>query len=126
MLGLDTLYEIDQKLRFLRGFQDLDFGGLPIIIFTGDFLQFGPIQQKGLLTDIERITEEDVRNKANDRKVQRHWRQMMAKKLWEKFDKVVILEEQKRAEKSTRRPFPARPARADTKWPTNAGRYGQA
>ena len=66
-------------------------GGLPIVIFTGDFLQFGQIQQKGLLTDIERITEEDVRNKANDRKVQRHWRQMMAKKLWEKFDKVVIL-----------------------------------
>jgi PIF1-like helicase len=98
MLGLDTLYEIDQKLRFLRGFQDLDFGGLPIVIFTGDFLQFGPIQQKGLLTDIERVTEEDVRNKVNDRKVQRHWRQLKAKKLWEKFDKVVILEEQKRAQ----------------------------
>jgi hypothetical protein len=71
---------------------------LPIIIFTGDFLQFGPIQQKGLLTDIERITEEDFRNKANDRKMQRHWRQLTAKKLWEKFDKVVILEEQKRAQ----------------------------
>src|ERR1700727_2573476 len=27
MLDLDTLYEIDQKLRFLRGFHDLDFGG---------------------------------------------------------------------------------------------------
>jgi hypothetical protein len=46
---------------------------------TIDCRRFGQIQQKGLLTDIERITEEDVRNKANDRKVQRHWRQMMAK-----------------------------------------------
>jgi ATP-dependent DNA helicase PIF1 len=43
MLGLDTLYEIDQRLRILRGFQDQDFGGLPIVIFSGDFLQFGPI-----------------------------------------------------------------------------------
>ena len=69
MLGLDTLYEIDQKLRHLRGFQDRDFGGLPVVIFTGDFLQFGPIQQKGLLSDMEQITEEHVRNKPNDRKV---------------------------------------------------------
>ena len=32
-------------------------------------------------------------------KVQRHWRQLMGKRLWEKFDNVVILEEQKRAAK---------------------------
>jgi len=89
MLGLDTLYEIDQRLRILRGFQDRDFGGLPIVIFSGGFLQFGPIQQKGLLGDIERITEEDVRNKPNDRKMQRHWWQLMAKRLWENFDNVV-------------------------------------
>jgi PIF1-like helicase len=96
MLGLDTLYEIGQKLRLLRGFQDRDFGGLPIVIYSGGFLQFGPIRQKGLLSDIEQITEENVRNKP---KVQRHWRQLMANRLWEKFDKVVvILEEQKTAQ----------------------------
>ena len=98
MLGLDTLYEIDQKLKHLRGFQDRDFGGLPIVIFSGDFLQFGPIQQKGLLSDIEQITEEDMKNKPNDRRIRKHWQQLMAKRLWEKFDKVVILEEQKRAQ----------------------------
>ena len=38
MLGLKTLYELDQKLRMLRGFQDRPFGGLPVVIFTGDFL----------------------------------------------------------------------------------------
>jgi hypothetical protein len=71
MLGLDTLYQVDQKLRHLRGFWDQDFGGMPVVIFTGDFLQFGPIQQKGLLTDMEQITEEHVRNRPNDGKVQR-------------------------------------------------------
>ena len=99
MLGLDTLYQVDQKLRHLRGFGDQDFGGMPVVIFTGDFLQFGPIQQKGLLTDMEQITEEHVKNRPNDRKVQRHWRELMGKRLWEKFDNVVILEEQKRAAK---------------------------
>ena len=99
MLGLDTFYQIDQKLRYLRGFQDRDFGGMPVVIFSGDFLQFGPIQQKGLLSDMEQICEEHFKNKPNDRKVQRHWRQLVAKRLWEKFDNVVILEEQKRAEK---------------------------
>jgi len=72
---------------------------LTVVIFTGDFLQFGPIQQKGLLSDMEHITEEHVRNRPNDRKLQKHWRQLMAKRLWEKFNNVVILEEQKRAAK---------------------------
>jgi hypothetical protein len=39
--------------------------------------------------DIEQITEEDVRNKPNDKRVRRRWQQLMAKRLWEKFDKVV-------------------------------------
>jgi hypothetical protein len=77
-------YQIDQKLRYLRGFQDRDFGGMPVVIFTGGFLQFGPIQQKGLLSDMEQICEEYVANKLNDREVQKHSR------LWEKFDNVVI------------------------------------
>ena len=97
--GALTFYQVDQKLRHLRGFLDRDFGGMPVVIFTGDFLQFGPIQQKGLLTDMEQITEEHVRNRPNDRKLQKHWRQLMAKRLWEKFNNVVILEEQKRAAK---------------------------
>jgi ATP-dependent DNA helicase PIF1 len=59
MLGLDILYEIDQKLKLVREFQDQDFGGIPIVIFTGDFLQFGPVRQKGLLSDVEQITEGD-------------------------------------------------------------------
>jgi hypothetical protein len=62
---------------------------------------------QGLCGDVpaplEQICEEHIRNKPNDRKVQRHWRQLVAKRLWEKFNNVVILEEQKRAEKD---PFP--------------------
>ena len=65
-------YQVDQKLRNLRGFCDRDFGGMPVVILTGDFLQFGPIQQKGLLSDMEQIAEEYVKNRPKDRKVQKH------------------------------------------------------
>jgi hypothetical protein len=44
-----------------------------------------------LLGDIERITEEDVRNKPNDRKMQRHWRQLMAKRLWENLSEFTAM-----------------------------------
>ena len=46
---------------------------------------------------MEHITEEHVRlNRPNDRKLQK---QLMAKRLWEKLNNIVILEEQKRAAK---------------------------
>ena len=45
---------------------------------------------------MEHITEEHVRNRPNYRKLQK---QLMAKRLWEKFNNIVILEEQKRAAK---------------------------
>jgi hypothetical protein len=44
---------------------------MPVVIFTGDFLQFGPIQQKGFLSDMEQIAEEYVKNRP---KGQKHWR----------------------------------------------------
>ena len=72
MLGLHTLFEVDRKLKHLRRFDDRDFGGMPIVIFTGDFLQFG--------------------------RVMKQWQQVQAKRLWEKFDNVILLEEQKRAQ----------------------------
>ena len=69
MLGLDMFYQVGQKSRHLRGFCDRDFGGMPVVVFT---LQFGPIQQKGLLSDMEQIAEEYVKNRPKDRKVQKH------------------------------------------------------
>jgi hypothetical protein len=52
---LNVGLEIDQKLRILRGFQDRDFGGLPIIIMGGDFLQIwtNPANRIAYCSDIE-------------------------------------------------------------------------
>jgi hypothetical protein len=74
---------------------------------------------------MEQISEEYVTNKPNDRKVRKHWQQLVAKRLWEKFDNVVILEEQKRAEKD---PFLLglleRIRNGLIRWLANAERHG--
>jgi hypothetical protein len=96
MLGLKTLYELDHKLRALRGFPDRPFGGMPVVVFTGDFLQFGPVLQKGLLSNFDYGGQ--VPRNLSERATQYRWQQLQAKKTWEMFTSVVILEEQKRAE----------------------------
>jgi hypothetical protein len=98
MLGLNTLFEVDRKLKHLRGFEDRDFGGIPIVIFTGDFLQFGPVQQKSLLSEVGHMAGALSAPVPNKKRVMKQWQQVQAKRLWEKFDKVIVLEEQKRAQ----------------------------
>ncbi|KDN72074.1 putative conserved hypothetical protein [Colletotrichum sublineola] len=101
MLGLQTLYDIDQKLRMLRGFPAKPFGGIPVVVFTGDFLQFPPVLQKSLLSNTERIATVAGSATPSNRGVERGWKEAEAKKLWQGFTNVVMLEEQKRAEGDT-------------------------
>ncbi|KAH8659685.1 PIF1-like helicase-domain-containing protein [Ilyonectria robusta] len=98
MLGLKTLYEVDHKLRALRGFPHRPFGGIPVVVFTGDFLQFGPVLQKGLLSRVDPSDCGKGLRNLSDRATQYRWQQIQAKTTWELFTNVVILEEQKRAE----------------------------
>ncbi|KAK2005446.1 hypothetical protein LZ32DRAFT_673453, partial [Colletotrichum eremochloae] len=98
MLGLLTLYEVDQKLRMLQGFPEKPFGGLPVVIFAGDFLQFTPVLQKSLLADIERTAGPNGAGPPGGRAAERRWKEAEAKRLWDGFRSVVILKEQKRAQ----------------------------
>ncbi|GKT61135.1 putative conserved hypothetical protein [Colletotrichum tofieldiae] len=98
MLGLLTLYEVDQKLRMLRGFPEKPFGGIPVVVFTGDFLQFPPVLQRSLLSDVERDIAVSGNVQPKTRAVERRWKESEAKKLWQGFTNVVMLDEQKRAE----------------------------
>ena len=98
MLGLKTLYDVDHKLRTLRGFPSRPFGGIPLAVFTGDFLQFGPVLQKGLLSPLDYGDSGQAPCSLSERATQYRRQQIQAKKTWEMFTCVVILEEQKRAE----------------------------
>ena len=91
MLGARTLYAVDEQLRKLRGCRE-DFGGVPIVLFSGDFHQFRPVQERSIVLpsaavawDIERAFSAEQRHQ-HDR----------AHSLWKKFTTVVMLDEQVR------------------------------
>ncbi|KAK1625429.1 PIF1-like helicase-domain-containing protein [Colletotrichum phormii] len=78
MLGLPTLYDIDQKLRMLRGFADKPFGGMPVAIFTGDFLQFPPVNQSSLLKDFTKLPDITTHTRPSRNASEKRWKEMEA------------------------------------------------
>ncbi|KAM4061761.1 PIF1-like helicase [Hirsutella rhossiliensis] len=48
MLGARTLHAANEQLCRLRG-SARDFGGIPVVIFCGDFHQFRPVQERSIL-----------------------------------------------------------------------------
>jgi hypothetical protein len=48
MLGARTLWMVNEQLCRLRG-SPKDFGGIPIVLFCGDFHQFRPVQERSIL-----------------------------------------------------------------------------
>ncbi|XP_044718847.1 PIF1-like helicase domain-containing protein [Hirsutella rhossiliensis] len=74
MLGARTLHAVNEQLHRLRGSKE-DFGGIPIVLFCGDFHQFRPVQ--------ERAEQRHQHDKAHA--------------LWKRFTTVVMLDEQMRA-----------------------------
>ena len=92
MIGGSTLYDIDQRLQMLRGSKK-PFGGLPLVLFTGDFYQFSPVVQTSLLIGMEDMTWDQNRQRQVDY-VQRHQR---GHNLFRQVKNVVILQEQVRA-----------------------------
>src|SRR5216117_1403100 len=92
MVGGSTLHEVNERLQLLRG-DKRPFGGIPVVLFTGDFFQFSPVAQTSLLIGMEDMTwNPESRRKVDF--VQRHQR---GHRLFKRFDKVVILQEQVRA-----------------------------
>jgi hypothetical protein len=92
MLGARTLHAVNEQLCRLRGSQQ-DFGGIPIVLFCGDFHQFRPVQDRSILLPSMAVSwDEDNSFKAE----QRHQHDK-AHALWKKFTTVVMLNEQVRA-----------------------------
>ncbi|RKK60746.1 hypothetical protein BFJ69_g17203 [Fusarium oxysporum] len=92
MLGARTLHAVNEQLCRLRGSQQ-DFGGIPIILFCGDFHQFRPVQERSILLPSAAVSW-DVDN--SFKAEQRHQHDK-AHALWKKFNTVVMLDEQMRA-----------------------------
>ncbi|KID78679.1 ATP-dependent DNA helicase PIF1 [Metarhizium guizhouense ARSEF 977] len=92
MLGARTLFAVNEQLQSLRG-SSRDFGGIPIVLFCGDFHQFRPVQERSMLLPSTMTSwDED----ATFRVEQRHEHDL-AHALWKKFSTVIMLNEQVRA-----------------------------
>ncbi|OAQ57458.2 ATP-dependent DNA helicase PIF1 [Pochonia chlamydosporia 170] len=92
MLGARTLHAVNEQLCRLRGSQQ-DFGGIPIVLFCGDFHQFRPVQERSILLPSTAVSW-DVDN--SFKAEQRHQHDK-AHALWKKFTTVIMLDEQVRA-----------------------------
>ncbi|KJZ69967.1 hypothetical protein HIM_10638 [Hirsutella minnesotensis 3608] len=92
MLGARTLHAVNEQLCRLRGSRQ-DFGGIPVVLFCGDFHQFRPVQERSILLPSTAVSW-DVDNSFKAEQRRQHDK---AHALWKKFTTVVMLDEQVRA-----------------------------
>jgi hypothetical protein len=84
-----TLAAVDSRLRQYRDDPHRPFGGIPMVMFFGDFFQFDPVLQTSLLLPEPR--------EGGARKPESSAKHLAAHKLFLQFTNVVILCEQVRA-----------------------------
>ncbi|KAG7000807.1 ATP-dependent DNA helicase PIF1 [Fusarium oxysporum f. sp. conglutinans] len=83
-----TLASVDSRLRLYRDDAHRPFGGIPIVIFFGDFFQFDPVRQTSLL-----LSEPREHSRQRPESLAKH---VAAHKLFLQFTTVVMLREQVR------------------------------
>jgi hypothetical protein len=84
-----TLAAVDSRLRQYRDDLHRPFGGIPMIMFFGDFFQFDPVLQTSLLLPVPRDRD--------GQKPESLTKHLAARKLFLQFTDAVILREQVRA-----------------------------
>jgi hypothetical protein len=92
MLGARTLHAVNEQLCTFRGCTQ-DFGGIPIVLFLGDFKQFRPVQERSILVPSNNCSWDEGRTF----KVEQRYQHDKAHMLWKRFTTVVMLKEQVRA-----------------------------
>ena len=92
MLGARTLYAVNEHICTLRGSKQ-DFGGIPIVLFCGDFHQFGPVQERSILLPSTTTSWDE----GNTFRIEHRHQHDKAYALWKKFTTVIMLNEQVRA-----------------------------
>jgi hypothetical protein len=92
MLGARTLHAVDEQLRRMRESQQ-DFGGIPLVLFTGDFHQFRPVQERTILLPSTAFPWVEERSFTVEQRRQHD----KAHALWSRFTTVIVLSEQVRA-----------------------------
>ena len=91
MLGARTLYAVNESLCRLRG-STQDFGGIPIVLFCGDFHQFRPVQERSIILPSTATSWDEGKTFITEQRYQHD----KAHALWKRFTTVIMLNEQVR------------------------------
>jgi len=92
MLGGRTLYAVNEHICALRGSKQA-FGGIPIVLFCGDFHQFRPVQDRSILLPSAATSWDEGKTF----KIEQRHQHDKAHALWKNFTTVIMLNEQVRA-----------------------------
>jgi hypothetical protein len=97
MMSTQMIVQVDKALKRFRRCDDLPFGGIPVVILSGDFLQFPPIGGSSLLRDP--IEKRKTQHDSGD--LPRSLRQgerdhHTGHEIFQRFQNVIILTEQMR------------------------------
>ena len=92
MLGAKTFDAVNEQLCKFRGCTQ-DFGGIPVILFLGDFRQFRPVQERSVLVP----SSDFLWDEGKTFRVEQRYQHDKAHALWKRFTTVVMLNEQVRA-----------------------------
>jgi hypothetical protein len=91
MLGARTLSDIDSRLQRIRS-NKRPFGGIPIIIFSGDFFQFSPVKEPSVL--LQPVQNEIINSTG---RMTRAAKGLRGFQLFNECSKVIMLQQQVRA-----------------------------
>jgi hypothetical protein len=92
MLGARTLNVANEQLCIFRGCKE-DFGGIPIVVFLGDFKQFRPVQERSILVP----SSDFLWDEGKTFRIEQRHQHDKAHMLWKRFTTVAMLNEQVRA-----------------------------
>ena len=90
MLGCKDFHRVNTQLQRLRE-SSLPFGGLSVVLLSGDFMQFGPVLAKSILVEADQAVTQGNANPTTARVNEE------AKALFKRFEHVILLEQQVRA-----------------------------
>ena len=88
IIGGSTFSDIDKHMRIYQE-DERPFGGIPIVLLSGDFFQFGPIKETNLLLEASN-TNWKLTNLIYINKLEKHLKEHKLLKL---FKNIIILEE---------------------------------
>ena len=97
MMSAQMLVQIDKALRRFRRCDDFPFGGIPVVLLSGDFLQFPPIGGSSLLHDPVEKRKTQQENGDLTRSLRQGERDHhTGHEIFQLFDNVIILTKQMR------------------------------